>query len=124
MDGHPFRTNANSPLICGYGKSLGKFVPETHLWRIYKKYKTEFFPRLLNDQNIPSEDKQKIKELLTKPWNPYIRRHSALTKKSKFLKESILRQQVGWTNYSQMPNIYLHYFGNESSESILEAYGL
>ena len=23
-----------------------------------------------------------------------------------------------------MPNIYLHYFGNESSESILEAYGL
>ena len=25
---------------------------------------------------------------------------------------------------SNMPQIYLHYFGNESSESILEAYGL
>ena len=23
-----------------------------------------------------------------------------------------------------MPQVYLHYFGNESSESILEAYGL
>jgi hypothetical protein len=25
---------------------------------------------------------------------------------------------------SQMPQIYLHYFGNESSESLLEAYGI
>ena len=124
LDEHPFRTVPNSPLICGFGKSLGKFMKEAHLWRIYKKYKTEYFPRLLNDQNIPSEDKQKITELLTKPWNPYIRRHSALTEKSKFLKESILSQHAGWTNDSQMPNIYLHYFGNESSESILEAYGL
>ena len=124
LDEHPFRTVPNSPLICGFGKSLGKFMKEAHLWRIYKKYKTEYFPRLLNDQNVPSEDKQKIIELLAKPWNPYIRRHSALTEKSKFLKESILRQHAGWTNDSQMPNIYLHYFGNESSESILEAYGL
>jgi integrase len=124
LDEHPFRTVPNSPLICGFGKSLGKCMKEAHLWRIYKKYKTEYFPRLLNDQNISSEDKQKIRELLTKPWNPYIRRHSALTEKSKFLKESILRQHAGWTNDSQMPNIYLHYFGNESSDSILEAYGL
>jgi ribosomal protein L37AE/L43A len=124
LDEHPFRTVPNSPLICGFGKSLGKFMKEAHLWRIYKKYKTEYFPRLLDDHNISAEDKQKIRELLTKPWNPYIRRHSALTEKSKFLKESILRQHAGWTNDSQMPNIYLHYFGNESSESILEAYGL
>lgn len=94
------------------------------LTRIYKKYRTEFFPKLLEDPSIPFEDKQKITELIVKPWNPYIRRHSALTEKSKFLKESILRQHAGWTNDSQMPNIYLHYFGNESSESILEAYGL
>ena len=25
---------------------------------------------------------------------------------------------------SKMPNIYLHYFGNESSKSLLEAYGI
>ncbi len=124
LDEHPFRTNSNSPLICGFGKSLGRVMVEAHLWRIYKKYRTEFFPKLLDDQNIPLEDKQKITELMAKPWNPYIRRHSALTEKSKFLKESILRQHAGWTNDSQMPNIYLHYFGNESSESILEAYGL
>ena len=70
------------------------------------------------------EDKEAIRVLLAKPWNPYIRRHSALTEKSKILKEHILRSHAGWSTGSNMPQRYLHYFGNESSESILEAYGL
>jgi hypothetical protein len=61
---------------------------------------------------------------LKKPWNPYIRRHSALTEKSVILKENVLRQHAGWSIGSQMPQKYLHYFGNESSESILQAYGI
>jgi hypothetical protein len=69
-------------------------------------------------------DKQHIQDLLRKPWNPYIRRHSALTEKSVFLKEHVLRQHAGWSPRSQMHLKYLHYFGNESSESILEAYGI
>jgi hypothetical protein len=78
----------------------------------------------LESPNVLPEDKQKIKELLKKPWNPYIRRHSALTEKSTKLKEHILRQHAGWTPGSQMHLKYLHYFGNESSESLLEAYGI
>jgi integrase/recombinase XerD len=70
------------------------------------------------------EDKPRIAELLKKPWNPYIRRHSALTEKSMMLKESVLRQHAGWKPDSDMHLKYLHYFGNESSESLLEAYGL
>jgi hypothetical protein len=70
------------------------------------------------------EDKQKIVELLKKPWNPYIRRHSALTEKSTILKEHVLRQHAGWSPGSQMHLKYLHYFGNESNESLLEAYGI
>lgn len=91
---------------------------------IYYNYKTKFFPRLLENPTVIPEDKVKVKELLKKPWNPYIRRHSALTEKSKILKEHILRQHAGWSGSSQMHLKYLHYFGNESSESILEAYGL
>ena len=87
-------------------------------------YKTQFFPRLLDDPNIPAKDKDGIRELLKKPWNPYIRRHSALTQKSKFLKEHVLRQHAGWSGRSQMHLKYLHYYGNESNESILEAYGI
>jgi hypothetical protein len=70
------------------------------------------------------EDKQKIRELLKKPWNPYIRRHSSLTEKSTILKDHTLRQFAGWTPGSNMHLKYLHYFGNESNDSILEAYGI
>jgi hypothetical protein len=91
----------------------------------YRRYKIEYFTRLAEkDPTVPHEDKQKIKELLKKPWNPYIRRHSALTEKSAILKEHVLRQHAGWSGNSQMHLKYLHYFGNESSESLLEAYGI
>jgi hypothetical protein len=92
--------------------------------RVYAKYKEKFFPKLLDDLAVLPEDKVKIRELLKKPWNPYIRRHSALTEKSQILKENVLRQYAGWSMGSNMHLKYLHYFGNESNESILEAYGL
>jgi hypothetical protein len=93
--------------------------------QIYKKqYKNGLFTKLLDNPSVPVDDKQKIKDLLRKPWNPYIRRHSALTEKSTILKEHVLRQYAGWSGRSQMHLKYLHYFGNESSDSLLEAYGI
>lgn len=111
-------------MICGYNKSLGRRIRPTTITKLYKSYKTGLFSKLLYNLGVPREDKRRIKELLTKPWNPYIRRHSALTEKSTILKEHVLRQYAGWSGRSQMPQKYLHYFGNESSESLLEAYGI
>jgi integrase/recombinase XerD len=124
IDQHPQNGNPNSMLLCGFGKSVGKKLNERSLGDIYRRYKTEYFPKLIEDPNVPLEDKQKITELLKKPWNPYIRRHSALTEKSAILKEHHLRQYAGWSTRSHMPEKYLHYFGNESSEGILTAYGI
>jgi integrase len=124
LDDHPFRTNPNSPLICGEGKSFGRPVTVSTLARWYRIYKNEYFPRLLKDPRINPEIKNQIVDLLKKPWNPYIFRHSGLTSKSKILKESVLRQFAGWQPGSNMHLKYVHYFGNESTESILEAYGL
>jgi integrase/predicted nucleic acid-binding Zn ribbon protein len=122
---HPQPRNPNAPLICGIGRSLGRHIDSLRLYIIYNKiYKEKIFPKLLESPNVLPEDKQKIRELLKKPWNPFIRRHSALTEKSMILKEHNLRQHAGWTPGSQMHLKYLHYFGNESSESLLEAYGL
>ena len=70
---HPFPANPNAILLCGTGKSLGRAIQVATLYRIYGIYKTELFPKLLQDPNVAEEDKQKIKELLKKPWNPYIR---------------------------------------------------
>ena len=125
LDDHMQRSNPNAFLVPSKNrKNYGRRMTEVGLYNIYTKYKTEFFPKLLEDPNVPSEDKQRIQELLKKPWNPYIRRHSALTEKSTILKEHVLRQHAGWSGRSQMHLKYLHYFGNESSDSLLEAYGI
>ena len=47
-----------------------------------------------------------------------------LTEKSILLKEHVLRQHAGWFAKSQMHLKYIHYFGNESSESLLQAHGI
>ena len=124
LDAHPIKNNPKAPFICAVSKGLGHMVTTDSLNKTFHSYKTEYFPKLLDNPEVPQEDKNTIKALLSKPWNPYIFRHSALTNKSKFLKEHILRSHAGWSINSNMPQVYLHYFGNESSESILEAYGL
>jgi integrase/recombinase XerD len=121
---HPQPGNPSAIFLCGNRKSLGKAIKIQTIELIYRQYKKELFPKLLDDPNVPPEDKQKIKELLKKPWNPYIRRHSALTEKSTILKEHVLRQYAGWSPRSQMHLKYIHYFGNEACESLLEAYGI
>jgi predicted ribosome quality control (RQC) complex YloA/Tae2 family protein len=70
------------------------------------------------------EDRIKIRALLKKPWNPYIRRHTALTEKSPLLKDFNLRQHAGWVKSSNMVEIYTHELGGESSEDLLMAYGI
>jgi integrase/recombinase XerD len=126
LSDHPNRNNPNSPLFVSMNNySNGrKKLARNSLFRIYDYYKKVFFPRLLDDPTISHEDKDKIKALLTKPWNPYTRRHSGLTEKAGMLKEVDLRQHAGWSPKSDMPQKYIHYFGNESSGRLLEAYGI
>jgi integrase/recombinase XerD len=129
LSNHPSRNNPNAPLFVSFDKhSMGrKQLAVSAIEQIYRYYQKEFFPKLLSTQGsaiIPNEDKEKIKNLLTKPFVPYIRRHSALTEKSLKLKSHTLNQHAGWSPRSQMHLKYLHYFGNESSESLLEAYGI
>ncbi len=125
LSNHPSRNNPNSPLFIGMSRhSMGKELTPNGIYVIYKNYKEEFFPKLLADPTVSSKDKEKIKDLLAKPFNPYIRRHSALTEKSTKLNLHTLNQHAGWTTNSNMAQKYIHYFGNESSESLLEAYGI
>jgi len=47
-----------------------------------------------------------------------------LTEKAQILREPILKMHAGWSERSQMNLKYEHWFGNESSQSLLEAYGI
>jgi integrase/recombinase XerD len=123
--GHPQPGNPNAVLICGEGKSIGRSISPDSLYHAYAKYKSVIFPKLLDNPNVSLEDKQKIRDLLRKPWNPYVvGRHASLTQKSRILKEATLRVFAGWTTNSDMPRRYIHLFGNAAFEDILEAYGL
>src|SRR5215472_3885036 len=125
LSNHPSRNNPKSPLFVSLGnRNMGRQLTVSGLYNIYKDYKNEFFPKILEDKTVTGEDKGKIKALLGKPFNPYIRRHSALTEKSVKLKYNTLNQHAGWSMNSNMAQKYIHYYGNESSESLLEAYGI
>jgi integrase/recombinase XerD len=79
------------------------------LYQMYQYYKKECFPQLLEDHcsTVSNEDKEKIKNLLQKPFNPYIMLHSALTEKSTKLKSNVLNQQAVWSMNSNMAQIYI-----------------
>ncbi len=126
IESHPLVNNPNSWLFISLGdSSFGKQLTENALYKQYSRnYKQKYFLKLSNDPSIEERDRAYLRNLLTKPWNPYIMRHSALTQKSQILKESTLRDHAGWSMSSRMPNVYIHYFGNESSKSLLEAYGI
>jgi hypothetical protein len=47
-----------------------------------------------------------------------------LTEKSRMIREHPLRQYAGWSMRSQMHLKYIHYFGNEACDNILEACGV
>ena len=57
--------------------------------------------KLLEDPTVSEEDKLKIRDLLKKPWNPYVRRHTAATEISKSLKHRSHRSVYGLVTFGQ-----------------------
>lgn len=123
---HPMSENQDSWLFIGesHNNYTYRISEDGMRWRYKYYYQSTYFPKLLKDETVSPRDKSYIKTMLMKPWNLYIFRHSALTEKSQILKESTLRDHAGWSITSQMPQVYIHYFGNESSNSLLDAYGV
>ena len=123
---HPERDNPNYPLFITLSdKNRGNQLSPTALLKQYKEtYHAVTFPRLLEKCEIPNGDKDTIRAMLKKPWKLYVQRHSALTEKAKMLTEATLRNHAGWTMTSKMPGVYIHFFGAESSKSLLEARGI
>jgi integrase len=121
---HPTGSNLDSWLFVTIGKKkYSSKLSHQGLVNRYDYYKKKFFPNLLANSSIPAPDKSWIKNMLTKPWNLYIFRHSSLTEKSKMVTEAVLRKHAGWTMSSEMPQVYIH-LQDESSNIILEKYGI
>jgi integrase/recombinase XerD len=121
---HPTQANSNSWLFTIFANNSDETkLTYEGLASRYEYYKKRYFPSLLEDNIIPEADKAIIRNLLTKPWNLYILRHSALTEKSQYLTEPILRSHAGWTMSSKMPQVYIHLSG-EPSKILLQKRGI
>jgi integrase len=122
-NGHPYPANPLAPVFCGTGKkNTGRVLAHHTMYVVYDNYKKVHFKRLLKDNvtTVSEEDKRKIKELLKKPWNPYIRRHTAATEISKALKDSVLIDQyMGWSHAGNTRQKYQHYYNDDSFDAIL-----
>ena len=103
--------------FAGLAKNMGRKMTRYAIYDIYQHYKEKVFPTLLTNPNIPFDEKSKIQTLLDKPWNPYIHRHSVLTMKAQDIKGTYTTPVCRMVYQFNMPQKYLHYFGNEASES-------
>jgi len=120
---HPTNSNPESWIFISQGNNHGIKLTYEGLSSHYEYYRKRYFPSLLKDEAISEYDKAFIKNMLTKPWNLYVFRHSALTEKSQFLTEAVLRSHAGWTMSSKMPQVYVH-LSNESSKILLQKRGI
>jgi hypothetical protein len=93
---------------------------------MHGKHYDGYFQRLLNNPSVPKDDKKAIEKLLQKRyWCPYIRRHTGLSEKVRLVKNDFtLKQHAGWGITSKQLNRYLHFFGSESANTILEEMGI
>ncbi len=123
IEEHPVGKIQDSFIFISLGNNYGAKLTLDGLSTHYDYYKTKYFPKLLDDPKVPEYDKSMIRNMLTKPWNLYIFRHSALTEKSQILPEAVLKDHAGWEMSSKMTQIYVHLSG-ESSKILLQKKGI
>lgn len=91
----------------------------------YTRYLKPYFTNLL-DMAIGQDDRGQIQQLLKKPWNPYIFRHTLATE---FLGQGRLtrdlgNQWFGWTEKSNMASTYENFDGHEAAQVLAESFGI
>jgi hypothetical protein len=102
---HPMPGNPNAYLFISYENSA-KYrnapLGSTSLLGIYSTYlRKHHFSKLLERPDVPPEDKIKVKQVMQKPGNPFIHRHTGLHKKARLLNEHMFsalggKRQVQW----------------------------
>jgi integrase len=73
IQAHPFGTSPESWLFISFSKqnNLGCITRDGLLKKYEQYYKKRFFPKLLNQENVPERDKAYIRDMLTKPFSQW-----------------------------------------------------
>lgn len=124
LNDHPFRNEPNARLICNMmtGAPLNPKVLRNIVNQLKKRIE-----RLLENGEIKSkEEGDKLKYLLiTKKWNPYCIRHSAITADSDYLPDFALKKKCRWSMNSKQGARYIKKrMGDELKQKILVENGI
>jgi hypothetical protein len=109
---HPTGTNRNSFLFPSFERQSAyrNILKPISVGIMYRQLKLESFPRLLTNPDIHEEEKNKIRILLEKPWNPYIR--SALNSWYIFARKVLLyfSRSTGNTSFEKVVSLIFKNF--------------
>jgi integrase/recombinase XerD len=103
---HPLKDDPEARLICNLydGKAVG---PEA-MWGMMKRLKERIEHMIKQGSVTDPQEREKLQRLLlTKKWNPYCIRHSAITFDSDFLPDYALKRKVRWSMNSKQASRYI-----------------
>jgi hypothetical protein len=124
LNEHPFRNQPDSRLICNL--MTGSPIKAEPLWTMMKCLKDRII-RLIDKGGITdTEELQRLNHfLMTKKWNLYCIRHSAITSDSDYLPDYGLKKKARWSMNSKQPSRYIKSrMGDELKRKILAHSGI
>jgi hypothetical protein len=124
LNEHPFKNEPNASLICSLVN--GSPINPEALWTMMQQLRKRIL--IIIDSGLIKDNKEieKLNHLIvTKRWNPYCIRHSAITNDSDHLPEYALKKKVRWSMNSKQGARYIkRRMGNELKNKILEYNGI
>ena len=122
LNSHPFASDPNAFLFLS--KTSLKPINPDSLWRVADTLKKRL-SKMIKENEIKGDDRQKLIKVLQKPWNPYlIGRHSSITEKTDMLNDFQLKQFSGWSINSKRSVTYVHRKGKQVIGPLLQEYGI
>lgn len=119
LNEHPFRNESEARLICNI--HTGAPVKSDAMWRVMKQLRKRIIQLVRSGTITDEQEKHKLEFLIkTKKWNPYCKRHSAISSDSDFLPEYALKKKVRWSMNSKQGARYIkRRMGNDLKRQIL-----
>ncbi len=124
LNEHPFKNEPNASLICSLVN--GAPINPEALWTMMQQLRKRILTMIASGIIKDNTEIERLNYLLvTKRWNPYCIRHSAITNDSDHLPEYALKKKVRWSMNSKQGARYIkRRMGNELKTKILEYNGI
>lgn len=124
LNEHPFRNELDARLICN--QITGGPIKSDAMWTMMKQLQKRITKLIESKEIKDMKEKEKLEFLLvTKKWNPYCLRHSAISADSDYLPEYALKKKVRWSINSKQGSRYIKKrWSNELKNKILEYNGI